>query len=112
MGSHPPLSEPSAGGAEVGSSVVLLEGRKAWDPYAGEESTKVAVWDREGESMIGGRSAPKRCHLRDFLKDERYEVSWRYARGGGGRSPFRRVRGPPLRVGEVRCKSIVLAWLG
>ncbi|CAN0431125.1 unnamed protein product, partial [Ectocarpus sp. 8 AP-2014] len=54
--------------------VVLLEGGKTWDPYAGEETHRVAVWEPKSRSMIGGASAPMRRELRAFLAEGKYEI--------------------------------------
>ena len=70
--------------------VSLGEGQ-TWDPYAGEETHRVAVWDRESGSMIGGLSAPMRRDLRNFLEDGRYEVWERHVCVGRGGLPVTRT---------------------
>lgn len=74
------VERPTTGG----SVVVQLRDGGVWDPFAGDKNHRVAVWDRKGRRMIGGLSAPLRRELRDFLKNERYEVRYIIVSGGGG----------------------------
>ncbi|CAN0546806.1 unnamed protein product, partial [Ectocarpus sp. 12 AP-2014] len=69
-------SQPNegSGSGKAAPMVVLLEGGKTWDPYAGEETHRVAVWEPKSRSMIGGVSAPMRRELRAFLAEGKYEI--------------------------------------
>lgn len=54
---------------------IVLRGGLSWDPFAGEETHRVAVWNRKKRRMIEGRAAPQRRELRAFLSSGLYEVS-------------------------------------
>lgn len=59
-------------------TVLLSDGCTRWDPFAGEETHRVAVWDPRKRLMIRGPSAPMRRNLRAVLSKGQYEVSsWR-----------------------------------
>ncbi|CAM9617870.1 unnamed protein product, partial [Ectocarpus sp. 13 AM-2016] len=69
-----PQPNEGSGSGKAAPMVVLLEGGKTWDPYAGEETHRVAVWEPKSRSMIGGVSAPMRPELRAFLAEGKYEI--------------------------------------
>lgn len=67
----PPPEEDEA----AGDTVLLSDGCTRWNPFAGEETHRVAVWDSRRRVMIRGLSAPMRRNLRAFLLKASYEVS-------------------------------------
>lgn len=78
------ISPPVSSGEEVpppeeneaeGYTILLSDGCTRWDPFAGEETHRIAVWDSRRRVMIRGTSAPMRRSLRAFLLKGQYEVS-------------------------------------
>ncbi|CAN0391656.1 unnamed protein product, partial [Ectocarpus fasciculatus] len=72
--SQPNEGSGSGKAAAAAPMVVLLEDGKTWDPFAGEETHRVAVWEPKSQRMIGGVSAPMRRELRAFLAEGKYEI--------------------------------------